>query len=157
MYLLFLVSSTSSRFYCTCITQILAYYIMYCLSAKDISLCIVGLTTRWKQVVAYHLTPNSVQGAAFCPIITDIIIKAEHIGLQVVPTKIELYISSQMSLIWLRIYDLCSSTMSTCYLLMLLQSIIYPVRLSPLILFDVFLISSNQKIFVWHQSLHRQC
>lgn len=43
-----------------------------------------GLTTRWKQVVAYYFTPNSVNGKTFRPIILEIIQEAESIGLQVV-------------------------------------------------------------------------
>lgn len=42
-----------------------------------------GLFTRWKMVVAYFLTPDSIDGAILKPIIQKIIEKAESIGLYV--------------------------------------------------------------------------
>ena len=43
-----------------------------------------GLSTRWKQVVAYYFTPNSVKGAEIKPVIIEIITKAAEAGLDVV-------------------------------------------------------------------------
>lgn len=42
-----------------------------------------GITTRWKQVVAYHYTGSSYDGATMKPIISDIIQLAADIGLHV--------------------------------------------------------------------------
>lgn len=42
-----------------------------------------GIFTRWKLPVAYHFTPDSVDGAILKPIIETIIEKAEAIGLYV--------------------------------------------------------------------------
>lgn len=43
-----------------------------------------GITTRWKQVIAYHYTGNSYDGGTMKPIVLDIIERAAHIGLHVV-------------------------------------------------------------------------
>lgn len=45
---------------------------------------LAGTTTRWKQVIAYHYTGNSTNGAIYKPIILNIIDKAASIGLHVV-------------------------------------------------------------------------
>lgn len=45
---------------------------------------LAGSSTRWKQVVAYYFTGNSVYGSALMPIILNIIRKAHNIGLHVV-------------------------------------------------------------------------
>lgn len=42
-----------------------------------------GIASRWKQVVAYYYTGNSVDGAKIKPIVCDIIKKVEQIGLRV--------------------------------------------------------------------------
>jgi len=42
-----------------------------------------GITTRWKQTVSYYFTGNSTDGTVFCRIITDIILCAKNIGLNV--------------------------------------------------------------------------
>lgn len=42
-----------------------------------------GIFTRWKQIVAYYYTPDSINGACLKPIIEVIIEKAEAIGLYV--------------------------------------------------------------------------
>ena len=42
-----------------------------------------GITTRWKQTVAYHFTSNSTDGSVFKDIILDIIQRAAVIGLHV--------------------------------------------------------------------------
>lgn len=42
-----------------------------------------GIFVRWKQVVAYHYTPDGFDGACLKPIIEEIITKAESIGLYV--------------------------------------------------------------------------
>lgn len=42
-----------------------------------------GITTRWKQTVAYFYTGNSTDGAVFAPIIIDIIKRCNVIGLNV--------------------------------------------------------------------------
>lgn len=42
---------------------------------------LAGIASRWKQVVAYYLTGNKVNGEKFKPIIETIIKKAEEIGL----------------------------------------------------------------------------
>ncbi len=44
---------------------------------------LAGNTTRWKQVVAYHYSGNSTNGAEYRPIITEIIERAASIGLHV--------------------------------------------------------------------------
>src|SRR5688572_8957393 len=43
-----------------------------------------GISTRWKQTVAYYFTGNSVFGSAIKPIVTNIIQRAWDIGLRVV-------------------------------------------------------------------------
>ncbi|XP_073671126.1 transposable element P transposase [Paramisgurnus dabryanus] len=45
---------------------------------------LAGSTTRWKQVVAYHYSGNSTNGAVYKSIIVNIIEKAASIGLHVV-------------------------------------------------------------------------
>src|SRR5688572_27578670 len=42
-----------------------------------------GISTRWKQTVAYYFTGNSVYGSALKPIVVNIITKAWEIGLRV--------------------------------------------------------------------------
>lgn len=54
-----------------------------------------GLGTRWKQVVAYYSTPNSVAGAVFKPIILEIITNATKIGLNVVSVTSDMGPSNQ--------------------------------------------------------------
>ena len=44
---------------------------------------LAGLGARWKQVVRYELTGDSVNGALLKPVIDEIILKAEEIGLRV--------------------------------------------------------------------------
>ena len=55
-----------------------------CLVMLEFCFTILGLTTRWKQVVAYYFTPTSVDGSVFKPIVIEIIKEAEAIGLQVI-------------------------------------------------------------------------
>ena len=43
-----------------------------------------GITSRWKQTIAYHYTGNSADGQTFKPIVFDIIKKATDIGLHVI-------------------------------------------------------------------------
>ena len=45
---------------------------------------LAGATTRWKQVVAYHYSGNSTDGAVYRPIILTILEAAASIGLHVV-------------------------------------------------------------------------
>jgi len=45
---------------------------------------LIGLSTRWKQVVAYYFTGNFVYGSAIKPNVTNLIKKAHSIGLNVV-------------------------------------------------------------------------
>ena len=54
-----------------------------------------GLTTHWKQCVAYHLTPDSVDGSTFNKIIEEIILKAKSIGLKVVSVTSDMGGSNQ--------------------------------------------------------------
>ncbi|XP_035281837.1 mitochondrial import inner membrane translocase subunit Tim10 isoform X1 [Anguilla anguilla] len=44
---------------------------------------LVGNTTRWKQVVAYHYSDNSTNGAEYKPVILEIIQRTASIGLHV--------------------------------------------------------------------------
>lgn len=44
---------------------------------------LAGITSRWKQVVAYYFTSDSVNGAVFKNIIVDIFRKAEALGLNI--------------------------------------------------------------------------
>ncbi|KAJ7986693.1 hypothetical protein DPEC_G00342540 [Dallia pectoralis] len=44
---------------------------------------LAGVTTRWKQVVAYHYTGNSTNGAVYQPIIVSIVEAAASVGLHV--------------------------------------------------------------------------
>lgn len=43
-----------------------------------------GITSRWKQTVAYHYSGNSTDGRALKPIVLDILRKASEIGLTVI-------------------------------------------------------------------------
>jgi hypothetical protein len=43
-----------------------------------------GVSTRWKQTVAYFFTGNSVDGAVLCDIVLDIITRCFQIGLNVI-------------------------------------------------------------------------
>lgn len=43
-----------------------------------------GITSRWKQTVAYHFTSSSTDGSVFHNIVLDIIQRASNIGLHVV-------------------------------------------------------------------------
>ncbi|XP_030640007.1 protein NLRC3-like [Chanos chanos] len=43
-----------------------------------------GITTRWKQIVAYHYSGNSTDGAVYRPIILNIIETAASVGLHVI-------------------------------------------------------------------------
>ena len=45
---------------------------------------LAGVTSRWKQVVAYHYSGNSTDGAAYRPIILTIIEAASSVGLHVI-------------------------------------------------------------------------
>ncbi|KAJ3604002.1 hypothetical protein NHX12_028743 [Muraenolepis orangiensis] len=45
---------------------------------------LAGITTRWKQVVAYHYSGNSTNGAVYKPIIINIVQAATSVGLHVV-------------------------------------------------------------------------
>ena len=42
-----------------------------------------GITTKWKQPVAYYFTPGSVDGSVFVPIVKDILQEAKRINLKV--------------------------------------------------------------------------
>lgn len=44
---------------------------------------LAGITTRWKQIVAYYFTGNSVKGETLKPVVLDIISRANGIGLHV--------------------------------------------------------------------------
>ncbi|KAM3619938.1 uncharacterized protein V6R79_016033 [Siganus canaliculatus] len=44
---------------------------------------LAGATTRWKQVVAYHYSGNSTDGAAYQPIVVSIVEAAASVGLHV--------------------------------------------------------------------------
>lgn len=44
---------------------------------------LAGVTTRWKQVVAYHYSGNSTDGAVYQPIIVSIVEAAASVGLHV--------------------------------------------------------------------------
>lgn len=45
---------------------------------------LAGVTTRWKQVVAYHYSGNSTNGAVYQPIVTALVEAAASVGLHVV-------------------------------------------------------------------------
>ena len=45
---------------------------------------LAGISTRWKQTVAYYFTGNSVYGSALKPIITNIVRLASEVGLRIV-------------------------------------------------------------------------
>ena len=45
---------------------------------------LAGVTTRWKQVVAYHYSSNSTNGAIYQPIIIAIVEAAASVGLHVI-------------------------------------------------------------------------
>ncbi|KAJ3590179.1 hypothetical protein NHX12_008133 [Muraenolepis orangiensis] len=45
---------------------------------------LAGITTQWKQAVAYHYSGNSTNGAVYKPIIIDIVQAATSVGLHVV-------------------------------------------------------------------------
>lgn len=47
-------------------------------------LMLAGVSSRWKQVVAYYFTGNSVYGSALKPIVVNLLKKAHTIGLEVV-------------------------------------------------------------------------
>lgn len=42
-----------------------------------------GITTRWKQVVAYYFTGNSVEGETLKPVVLDILQRAKDVGLHI--------------------------------------------------------------------------
>jgi hypothetical protein len=42
-----------------------------------------GITTRWKQTVAYYFTPNATDGSVFAPIVLEIIKRCHEIGLNI--------------------------------------------------------------------------
>lgn len=42
-----------------------------------------GIRDRWKQVVAFYFTPRGYNGSQLKPIISEIILKAEKIGLYI--------------------------------------------------------------------------
>ena len=48
---------------------------------------LAGVTTRWKQVVAYHYSSNSTNGAVYQPIIIPIVEAAASVGLHVINVK----------------------------------------------------------------------
>ena len=54
------------------------------LATKALVFMLAGATTRWKQVVAYHYSGNSTDGAVYRPIILNILEAAASIGLHVV-------------------------------------------------------------------------
>lgn len=44
---------------------------------------LAGIFSRWKQIIAFYLTPDSYDGALLHSIVLEIIQKAENIGLYV--------------------------------------------------------------------------
>jgi len=54
-----------------------------------------GISTRWKQTVAYYFTGPSVNGTVYSNIITDLIIKCESIGLKVMAITSDMGSSNQ--------------------------------------------------------------
>jgi len=44
---------------------------------------IAGITTRWKQTVAYYYTSNATKDSVFAGILRDIICRSRAIGLSV--------------------------------------------------------------------------
>lgn len=44
---------------------------------------LAGINARWKQTIAYYFTRNSVFGSVLKPIVSNIIMKASHIGLNI--------------------------------------------------------------------------
>lgn len=58
-------------------------YVTFVLNLKTL-LHVLGLTSRWKQVVAYYFTGNKTDGTHIADIIRQIVLKAGDIGLKVV-------------------------------------------------------------------------
>jgi hypothetical protein len=54
-----------------------------------------GITSRWKQAVAYFFSPDSVDGAVLGQIVKDVIIKAAEIHLDVVSVTTDMGASNQ--------------------------------------------------------------
>ena len=48
-----------------------------------VKICTLGITTRWKQTIAYYLTGSSVDGALLKPIILDILRSVQDVGISV--------------------------------------------------------------------------
>ena len=53
-------------------------------ATKCLAIMLAGISVRWKQVVYYHFTGNSVNGQEFGPIILDIMTRSYEIGLKVI-------------------------------------------------------------------------
>jgi len=43
-----------------------------------------GISTSWKQAVAYYFTGNSVDGSVLADIVTELVTRADCIGLHVI-------------------------------------------------------------------------
>jgi hypothetical protein len=54
-----------------------------------------GITTRWKQVVAYHLSGSSVDGKVLRDIIIDILKATFEIGVRVVAVNLDMGAANQ--------------------------------------------------------------
>ena len=54
-----------------------------------------GITTRWKQTIAYYLTGNSVKGHVFKPIILTVLRKSHDIGIHVISVTSDMGSSNQ--------------------------------------------------------------
>ena len=53
------------------------------IGSHGLTFTLAGITTRWKQIVAYYYTGDSVDGKVFKPIVEDIIDKSSEIGLNI--------------------------------------------------------------------------
>jgi len=53
------------------------------ISTHALVLMLGGISSRWKQIVAYYYTGDSLDSAKLKPIVCDIIERAEKIGLRV--------------------------------------------------------------------------
>lgn len=54
-----------------------------------------GISTRWKQIIAYYFTEKTIEGNVYHDIIVDIITKVKNIGLNIVALKSNMGLSNQ--------------------------------------------------------------
>ncbi|GLV37435.1 hypothetical protein CBL_10599 [Carabus blaptoides fortunei] len=53
------------------------------LATHALVIMLAGISSRWKQVIAYYYTGNSTNGSVYKNILTDIILRAENLGLRI--------------------------------------------------------------------------